>query len=69
MDKLMQIAQSLQGQVAIGAIIAEMIFRLIKTEKPLSIAHLVASTMHKAADIIKMVANFLDKILPQRTKE
>lgn len=68
MDKIMQIAQSLQGQVMIGAVIAEMIFRLIKTDKPLSIAHLVASSLHKVAEVCKMVADFLDKILPQRTK-
>lgn len=68
MDKLMQIAHSLQGQVAIGAIIAEMIFRLIKTDKPLSIAHLIASTLHKIGNISEVIASFLDKILPQRTK-
>lgn len=68
MDKIMQIAQSLQGQVVIGGVIAEMLFRLMKTEKPLSIAHLIAGTLHKIGDVCKIVAEFMDKILPQRTK-
>lgn len=56
------------GFATIGAIVLEAAFRLFKTEKPLSIAHVIASTAHKLADFLEGLADFMDKILPQRTK-
>jgi len=47
----------------------EFVFRMMKTPKPLSIAHLFAAGMKKAAAALLVVAEFLDRILPQRTSE
>lgn len=68
LDHVMKLIESLSGQAAIGAIMIEAILRLIKSEKPLSIAHLIAGGLHKIADICAGLANLLDKVLPQRLK-
>lgn len=48
--------------LSVAAILIESLFRLIPSEKPLSILHLVASVMKGAGD-------FLDKVLPQNLKK
>lgn len=69
---LIQIAQfvqnSLPTQAAIGSLIAGYILRIVKTDKPLSISHLVADSLNQIAIIAKGVANFLDQIFPQNLK-
>ena len=48
------------------AIAVESILRLVKTEKPLSIIHLIASILKKVGEIFQKLAELLDKIFPQR---
>lgn len=68
LDKALSIVQSAQGQTAVLAIVAEAALRLVKTDKPLSLAHVVAEGLHKVADLCAGLANLLDKILPQNLK-
>jgi len=68
LDQVLAFVHSMAGQTTIAAIVCEAAFRLIKTDKPLSIAHLIAEGAHKVSDIIGGVANFLDKVLPQGLK-
>lgn len=62
------IQENLLGASATIAIVLEFAFRLIKTEKPLSILHLVAGVAKKLADGFKLLGDFLDKVLPQKLK-
>jgi len=68
LDQVQNFVTSLSGQVSIIAIVLEFTFRLMKTEKPLSIAHAVAAAGHKISDIFGGIANLLDKVLPQNLK-
>lgn len=51
--------------VAIGM---EFMFRMIKTEKPLSIAYMVADGLKKVGEIMSKCGQLMDKVLPQRLK-
>ena len=49
--------------------VMEMLMRVIKTDKPLSIMHVVAKTMHLVGSGVAAVADFMDKILPQNVQK
>ena len=68
LDQALSIVHSASGQAGILAIALEMGLRLVKSEKPLSIAHLIAASLHKIADLSAGLANLLDQILPQNLK-
>ena len=68
LDQIVHFVSSLPGQTTVVAIIVEMVLRFVKTEKPLSIAYVVAQSIHKIADICSGIANFMDKVLPQKLK-
>ncbi len=57
--------QSAQGSAAAAAVIVEFVLRLVKSDKPLSILHLVAAGAHVGASVIGAAADLLDKVLPQ----
>lgn len=68
LDHLIQVLSSLSASQAIGlaAMVVEAILRLVKSDKPLSLLLLAAVLLHKAAQVLELVASILDKILPQR---
>lgn len=73
MEFLNSILSWLEGftstQVYIAIITAlEFLMRFIKTDKPASVIHMIAGFIGKAGDVLKKVADILDKILPQRLK-
>jgi len=68
LDQINSLIHSASGQAGIIAIVLESALRLVKSEKPLSIAHLVADSLHKIADLCAGLANLLDKVLPQKLK-
>ena len=68
LDQILHAVTSIQGQTTIAAIIVEAGLHMIKSDKPLGIAHAIAAGAHKVADIVAGIANFLDKILPQNLK-
>ncbi len=45
----------------------EMALRLIKSDKPLSLAYGIASVFHGVGALFEKLGDLLDKILPQRT--
>jgi len=59
---------NLMPMVASAAIVVEIIVRLLKTEQPLSVAWVVQKILAKVAELAGKLAEFLDKILPQRLK-
>ena len=72
MEFLQKIIDVIPMEASVVVVIAgalDFIFRLIKTEKPLSIAWLVVGFIKKVGDLFIKLASFLDKVLPQKTKE
>lgn len=73
LDKLASLIPS--DGVAITAIstalvfISDFILRVLKTEKPMSIAWVVARVLEKLGALCTKAAVFLDKVLPQKQKE
>jgi DNA-binding HxlR family transcriptional regulator len=57
------------GQLIMSVMIAlEFAFRMIKSEKPLSIMYIVADGLKKVGELCSKLGSILDKILPQRLK-
>lgn len=52
--------------VVIGGVV-DFMLRMVKTEKPKSIAYAVAKMFHVLGDGFAKVAELMDKVLPQRT--
>lgn len=48
--------------------VVDLVLRLLKTEKPLSLALVLAKGLRLVAAICEKIAVLLDKILPQRVK-
>lgn len=51
-----------------AAALLELLLRLVKTDKPQSIAWLISSGIKKASELLGAIAALLDKLLPQNTK-
>jgi len=67
-DKILALIPGEGKGILVIAGAVELGLRLFKTEKPLSIIHLAAKTLHKVSAIAEKLADLIDKVLPQRTK-
>lgn len=57
------------GQLVMSVMIAlEFAFRMVKSDKPLSIMYLVSDGLKKVGELCQKLGQLLDKILPQRLK-
>lgn len=54
--------------LAVVTMALDALMRMVPTEKPWSIAHVVAATIRTVGHVATGVADFLDKVLPQKTK-
>lgn len=54
--------------VMVAGVVVEFALRLIPSEKPLSILHLVGAGIKKVGAGLLAVGGFLDKVLPQKVK-
>lgn len=57
---------SASGQSVMIAAALEFILRMIKSDKPLGILRGIAFMVRKLGQLLGVVADFMDKILPQR---
>lgn len=62
------INNNLMAASAIVGVAVEFSLRLTKSEKPLSILHTISFVIKKSGEILGGIANFMDKILPQKLK-
>jgi len=75
MSTLDSIVQYLSGILnwpaltTISVIVVELVLRLAKTSKPLSIALFIRDILLQLAKICQLLADILDKVVPQRLKE
>ena len=62
-----KVVAALSNPLVIGtlAVILEFTMRLVKSEKPMSIAHSVSRVLAQVAVGAKALAEFMDKVLPQ----
>jgi hypothetical protein len=68
LDKAMALLGSAQGASVSIALVLELILRLIPTQKPLSILHLIGEGSKKIGNLLLGIGNLLDKVLPQKLK-
>lgn len=68
LSKVSNLLDSAQAQIVVFAMILEFTFRMVKTEKPKSIAYLIADFAKKSGEILVKFGQLLDKVLPQRLK-
>lgn len=69
LDRILAAMSGVSGAILAGiAVVVELIFRLIPTSKPLSIAHLIANILQTVGAILTKGGDLLDQVLPQKTK-
>lgn len=68
LDTLAGYLESPLAQTMAGLGLVEMLLRLTKSTKPLSVMYGVAKVAHQAANLLSKLAQLLDKALPQRLK-
>lgn len=67
LDKVSAILASASGPMLVGAAaVIEVVLRLWKSDKPLSILHVIGGGARKLGDLLVKLADILDKVLPQR---
>lgn len=67
-EKVLSFLASIEGASATIAIVLEFVWRLIPSEKPKSVLHMIAYVAKKLSDVLAKVAELLDKVLPQKIK-
>lgn len=55
--------------ISTAAVVLEFILRAIPSQKPLSIAYMIADAAHALADMLGKFGDALDKVLPNRIKQ
>jgi hypothetical protein len=68
LNHLIAIVSSWQGATASIAVVVEFLMRVIPSETPKSIAWGVANALHALGKLAELTAEFMDKILGNRTK-
>lgn len=67
-DSLLAKLAVVAGYSGILGGVIEMLFRLIPSKEPLSLAYSVSVLFHGIGKVFESLADFLDKILPQKLK-
>lgn len=67
-DKILEFISSGTGAMVLAAIV-EFALRFVKSEKPLGILHAIGGILKVFGNLAYKLGEFLDKILPQKTKK
>lgn len=67
--KVSEFLSSAMGASATVAVVLEFAFRLLPSQKPLSILHIAGKMARAVGEILVKVADLSDKILPQEIKK
>lgn len=68
-QKIMEVLGSVEAQVGFIAIAIELILRLTKSQKPLSLLYAVAAVVKGLGGALVKLGEILDKVLPQKLAE
>ncbi len=66
--KIMEALSSVEGASVTIALVLEFVFRMIPSQKPLSIIYMVAAALKGVGEILVKAGHVLDKVLPQKLK-
>lgn len=69
LNKVIEALSSVEGSVAVIAIVVDFALRLIPSQKPLSVLHLAAGVIKLVGEICLRAGALLDKVLPQKLVE
>lgn len=67
-EQIIKFISSAEGASLTIAMVLEFVFRMIPSQKPLSIIYGVAVVIKKSGEVLTKLGNLLDKILPQKIK-
>lgn len=70
-DHILEVIGMIPTEGAIVVVLAgavDLVLRLVKSEKPLSVMYLIVDVLKALEKGLEKVAQFLDKVLPQRLK-
>lgn len=67
-EKVLSFLSSAEGASATIAIVLDFVWRLVPSEKPKSVLHMISYVAKKLSEVLAKVAEFLDKVLPQKLK-
>lgn len=67
-ESVMKFLSSVEGASLTVAVVVEFVFRVIPSQKPLSILYIVADVVKKAGEALIKIGKILDKVLPQKLK-
>ena len=67
-EKVLAFLSSAEGASATIAIVLDFVWRLVPSEKPKSVLHMISFVAKKLSEVLAKVAEFLDKVLPQKIK-
>lgn len=68
-NDVMNALLSVEGMSATIIVVLEFVFRLLPTQKPLSVLHVIAKAATGLGEVFLKLGSLLDKILPQNSKE
>jgi|LakMenEpi03Aug12_release.lakeMendotaPanAssembly.Ray.scaffolds.fasta_scaffold21525_5 hypothetical protein len=68
LDQVSAFLSSALGSSATIAIVLEFVWRLVPSEKPKSVLHLISFVAKKLSEILAKIAELSDKVLPQKLK-
>lgn len=67
-EKVLAFLSSAEGASATIAIVLDFVWRLVPSEKPKSVLHMVSFVAKKLSEVLEKLASFLDKVLGQKLK-
>ena len=67
-EKVLAFLSSAEGASATIAIVLDFVWRLVPSDKPKSVLHMISYVAKKLSEVLAKVAEFLDKVLPQKIK-
>lgn len=69
LDSIFSVLKTAEAQAAVLAIVADFLFRIIPSKKPLGVIHLIIGVAAKIGALLIKVQEVSDKVLPQNVKE
>lgn len=69
LDQILKfVSENLTASSFIVAGIIDFVLRMVKSDKPLSLAYVIADGAKKLGAIFSKIGEYMDKVLPQRLK-
>lgn len=67
-EQILKVLDSAAGQTMVIGVVLDFVFRLVPSQKPLSLIHVIANVAKKSGEVLSKFGALLDKVLPQKIK-